>query len=546
MDFSITVAVWGTFVSSAWATVQNTGDIYFESVCMFIFLLLVSRYLEHRSRHKAAMVSANMLKYIPVTATVVENGQTKGVLAKHLEEGQEVVVKPGETIPVDATIIEGYSAIDEAMLTGEFEPVEKTIGDQVYGGTINQTSTLTLKVKTKLKYALVNQILRMQEVAMASKPKIALFADRASQHFVLIVSIIAIVSYVCWQFYQPERAYWIAIAVLVATCPCALGLATPSALGCAMARLNKYGVMLKQADVLEKLEEVDQVVFDKTGTLTEGRFSIANVKVLRNQVSETEIFDIAASLEAYSEHPIAKAFERERPLLRASKIGVVAGNGIEGDVNGIRYRIGRKDYMHHKVEDELTWASVFLENDDGILAAFSLQDKLRDDAASMIARLAPRKSTILSGDALTNVEQVADTLGIDEILSQQTPTQKLAYMEQKQREGKNVMMVGDGINDAPVMAKAGVSVAVGNAADMAKRSADIILIGNKLSVLPELFFMAKLTRQKVKQNMIWAIGYNLLVLPLAVFGYLTPWMAVIGMSLSSIIVVTNSTRLLTK
>ena len=544
MDFSITVAVWGTFISSVIATFQHAGDIYFESVCMFIFLLLVSRYLEHRSRHKAAQVSANMLKYIPVTATVINNGQTSSVLAKHLEQGQLVLVKPGETIPVDATIVEGSSSIDEAMLTGEFAPVTKSVGDKVYGGTVNQGNTLTLRVKTTLKYALVNQILRMQESAMMSKPKVALFADRASQHFVLIVTLIAIVSYISWQFYQPERAFWIAIAVLVATCPCALGLATPSALGCAMARMNKLGIMLKQADVLEQLEEVEQVVFDKTGTLTEGQFSISRLEVTQDEFEQSDILLIAASLEAYSEHPIANAFEQQRPLRKVTDINIESGHGIEGIIDGVKYRIGRAEFMQNNGTDRFQWASVFLENEQQILCCFSLEDKIREDGASLIKALLPRSSIILSGDTPTNVNLVATKLGINQTYSRQTPNQKLEVINQLQDNTAPVMMVGDGINDAPVMAKASVSVAMGNAADMAKRSADIILIGNKLSSIAELFDMAQQTRKKIKQNMVWAIGYNLLVLPLAVLGFLTPWMAVIGMSLSSIIVVTNSTRLL--
>lgn len=544
MDFSITVAVWGTFVSSAWATFKNAGDIYFESVCMFIFLLLVSRYLEHRSRHKSAQISANMLKYIPVSATILENQQTRSVLAKHLETGQLVLVKAGETIPVDGIIVDGSTSIDEAMLTGEFNLVSKTSGDQVFGGTVNQGNSITIKVEKQLKHALVNQILRMQETAMASKPQIARYADQASQHFVLIVSIIALVSYLVWLSVDADRAYWIAIAVLVATCPCALGLATPSALGCAMAKLNKNGIMLKQADVLEKLEDIQTVVFDKTGTLTRGEFSIVRTESFHSEITTTELRKTAASLEAFSEHPIAQAFKNDGALLTVKEVNVISGYGIEGKIDGKTYRIGHSGFMTHLEESSHGWASVFLESEQALLGGFRLEDKVREDAKLTINNLSPIKSVILSGDNKENVTRVAREIGVRESHFQQPPEQKLAFVEQLQQNNQATMMVGDGINDAPVMAKANVSVAMGNAADMAKRSADVILLGNRLTVLNDLFDMAHQARKKVKQNMGWAIGYNLVVLPLAVAGLLTPWMAVIGMSLSSIIVVTNSTRLL--
>lgn len=543
MDVSITLAVWGTYIASAWATVTQTGDIYFESVCMFIFLLLISRYLEHRSRHKAAQISANMLKYIPISATLYLNGKTENCLAKKLEIGQQVLVKAGETIPVDCTIVNGESQIDESMLSGEFDPVYKTQGKTVFGGTINLTGSLVLEVKATLKHALVNQIMRMQELALADKPKMAQYAEVASQKFVLIIVILAAVSFGAWQFIDSDRAFWIAIAVLVATCPCALSLATPSVLTSAIARLNRDGILVKRADILEQLNHIDTMVFDKTGTLTEGTFSVKHTVSLVDDLTTEDILQIAASMEAHSEHPIANAFNKNN-LLRVDNIQIEQGFGIEGEIDGVSYQIGSARYVKIPNIVDYQWASIFIKRQNQLIGAIALADKIKQEASSVLASLPPTERIILSGDSEKNVSSVASALDIKQALWEKTPAQKLAMVRELQSSGRKVIMLGDGINDAPVLALASVSVAIGNAADMTKRSADIILLGNKLNGLPLLFDIAQKAQIKVKQNMLWAIGYNVLVLPLAITGVLTPWMAVIGMSASSVIVVSNSIRLL--
>lgn len=543
MDVSITLAVWGTYVASAWATITESGDIYFESVCMFIFLLLISRYLEHRSRHKAAQISANMLKYIPISATLYLNGKTESCLAKKLEIGQQVLVNAGETIPVDCTVVSGESQIDESMLSGEFDPVDKTSGQTVFGGTINLTGSLVLEVKATLKHALVNQIMRMQELALADKPKMAQYAEVASQKFVFVIVILAVASFVAWQFIDSDRAFWIAIAVLVATCPCALSLATPSVLTSAMARLNRDGILVKRADILEQLNEIDTMVFDKTGTLTEGTFSIKQAESLVDDLTTDDILQIAASMEAHSEHPIANAFSKT-DLLRVDKIQIEQGFGIEGEIGGVNYHIGSARFVKLSSIDNYQWASIFVKRQNQLVGAIALADQIKVEASAVLASLPSAERIILSGDNKKNVSSVANELNIKQAFWEKTPAQKLSMVRELQSSGRKVLMLGDGINDAPVLALASVSIAIGNAADMTKRSADIILLGNKLNSLPLLFDIAQRAQVKVKQNMMWAIGYNLLVLPLAITGVLTPWMAVIGMSASSVIVVTNSIRLL--
>ncbi len=550
MDVPVTLAIFGTYIAGIKATWLETGDVYFESICMFVFFLLMSRFLEHRARHKAATISSNMLEYIPVSATLIEGNQTSDVLAKQLVPGQHVLVRAGETIPVDGYVIEGRSQVNESMLNGEFEPASKTAGSKVFGGTVNQSGTLTVKVTKRLKDALVNQIVRMQESALSSKPQIAQIADQLSRYFVVAVLAISAATFGYWTAQDNPDAFWITISVLVATCPCALGLATPSALTCAMARLNNQGVVLKRADALEQIAGIDTLVLDKTGTLTEGKFSIQSTWVA-TEVDEADVMQIAGSLEARSEHPIALAFKTDTPL-SVSEFQLTIGSGISGIINGSHYRMGAREFVGANAAAQITAAtqlplesaSVWLIREDQLLAVFWLNDTIKADVESTLNALQLEQKVLLSGDTDANVKSIANQLHIQTYLAEQRPEDKLAYVQQQQADGHKVMMLGDGVNDAPVLASADISVAVGNASDLAKSSADVVLMNEHISAVPELFEMSIRTRRKIKQNIAWSLGYNLLVLPFAVSGLLAPWMAAVGMSLSSVIVVYNSTRLM--
>ena len=543
MDVPVTIAVFGTYIAGIKATLLETGEVYFESICMFIFLLLLSRFLEHRSRHRAAEISANMTQFVPVSATRIESdGSLSSCLAKQLNVDDVVIVKPGETVPIDGTITEGSSTIDESMLSGEFEPVKKRTGDSVFGGTVNQAGTITVQVTKTLKHALVNQIIRLQAEAMGAKPRVAQLADQFSRYFVVAVLLISLATFTFWFIEGNPDAFWITIAVLVATCPCALGLATPSALTCAMANLNRHGILLKRADALEQLNTIDTVALDKTGTLTYGEFSVVKQwHADHNDIENNRV--LAATLESRSEHPIAAAFHRS-DVLPVDSVNISVGAGLDGMVEGNRYFIGSKQYCPHDCQHVDIDANVFLFTEQSLLAAFQVSDTLRTDVAETLQALAPRKLILLSGDTQSNVDALTHTLPIDEALGECSPEQKYKYVQKLQQKHHQVMMLGDGINDAPVLASADVSVAVGGATDVARTAADIILLGDKLLSLTTLFALAQRTRRKIIQNMAWALGYNVLILPFAVSGLLSPWMAVVGMSLSSIIVVTNSTRLL--
>ena len=404
---------------------------------------------------------------------------------------------------------------------------------------------------------MVNQILRLQETALSSKPKVAMVADKLSRYFVVAVLTISALTYAFWAFQGNEHAFWITISVLVATCPCALGLATPSALTCAMARLNKQGILLKRADALEQLTEVSDIVFDKTGTLTHGEFTIEKTWFVNNDKASSEKYrSIAKSIELQSEHPIALAFdslETHSDLVAVQDLKVMIGKGLSCNVGDNSYRIGSPRYIMEGAQAEsvsgqltknIQGANVLLSENDKLVAAFWLRDKLKEDVVDIVQALATYEQTILSGDTLENVTYVANSLGIKNKVAEQAPEQKLSHIKALQTEGRSVLMLGDGINDAPVLAASDVSVAVGNASDLAKNAADVILLNPDLASLLHVISMAKRTKNKIKQNIAWALSYNILVLPFAIGGYLTPWMAALGMSISSIIVVYNSTRLM--
>lgn len=543
MDVPVTLAVFGTYFAGLKSTLLARGEVYFESICMFIFLLLLSRFLEHRSRHRAAQISANMTHYIPVSATRLNTDNSVSTcLAKQLEPGDSVLVKPGETVPIDGVVVSGFSAIDESMLTGEFAPVEKKATSPVYGGTVNQSGTLTIRVTKTLKHALVNQIVRLQAQAMASKPKVAQVADTFSRYFVMGVLLVSVLTFSYWHWQGNPDAFWITISVLVATCPCALGLATPSALTCAMAKLNKHGMLLKRADVLEQLNTVTTIALDKTGTLTRGKFSISE-QWLAPGHSQEHIATLTATLESRSEHPIARAFVSDS-LSAVEAFSVTPGGGVSGSINGEHYTMGSPEFCDVPLPPLPFTPNVVLVNGQTLLAAFLVSDSLRDDARQTLDALTPLKLTVLSGDTQQNVDTIARQLPVTLAKGQLTPAQKYEEVTSLQAQGDSVMMLGDGINDAPVLASADVSVAVGSATDVAKTAADVILLGDSLLSVPTLLTIARKTRAKIRQNMLWALAYNALILPFAVTGILSPWMAVVGMSVSSIIVVTNSTRLL--
>ncbi|MBW8185525.1 heavy metal translocating P-type ATPase [Shewanella nanhaiensis] len=542
MDVSVSIAILGAYVASCIATVNGTGEVYFESVSMFTFFLLLGRYFEQNARQKASVSSSNLHKLIPITAQLVTESGPEEVPAKRLKLGDVILVKPGEVIAADGVILEGETSVNEAMLTGEQMPVLKALNQEVFAGTINVDHPVKVKVTAIGQDQLVAEIIRLQEAASNNKPKVALYVDTISNYFTWTILAIALMTYIVWRIYWPEDAFWVTLAVLVATCPCALALATPTAVTCATGIFTRIGVIARKPGVFEKLTNIEQVVFDKTGTLTCGTLTVEDV-TLYNQAIKREVLSIAAALESASLHPIARAFEPFRcSEIQATEQQSTVGGGLSGVIGGVKYQIGSAEFIG--VDNDLS-QSVYLAQEGLLLAKFTLVDAIREDAVDTVKTLKSNgyKLTIASGDSSNHVDEIARRVGIDEVYKGLKPSDKLTLIQKLQTK-RSVVMFGDGINDAPVLAGANLSVAMGSGSAITKNSADLILLGDQLSRFNDAVDVAKLTNRVIKQNLYWALGYNLFIIPLAVTGHVLPYIAALGMSASSLIVVANSLRLL--
>lgn len=549
MDVSVSIAIGGAYVASCFATVNGTGEVYFESVSMFTFFLLLGRYFEQKARQKASVSSSNLHKLVPLTAHLVNDNGQEEIPAKKLRLNDVILVKPGEMIAADGVVIEGHTSINEAMLTGEQMPIEKTLASQVYAGTINVDQPIKVSVTALGQDQLVAEIIRLQELASNTKPAIALLADKLSRYFSGTILTIATITYLVWHQISPEDAFWVTLSVLVATCPCALALATPTAVTCATAIFTRLGIITRKAGVFEKLPLIKHVVFDKTGTLTCGTLSIGQTQCM-SDLTKTQALAIAAALETGSRHPIAAAFAvfADNALV-TEEVQHEVGFGVRGRIDGTDYLIGNAVFTGTSIDSrdptQKIWLARSANNQLEVLASFEIQDNIRQDSKATVEMLKLQgcRISIASGDSSGHVHQLAKELGIDDVHSGLTPADKLALVTRLQQHTR-VAMFGDGINDAPVLAGADLSVAMGSGSAIAKNSADLILLGDHLSRFTQAVSVAKLTTQIIRQNLAWALGYNALILPLAVTGHVAPYIAAIGMSASSLIVVGNSLRLL--
>ncbi|MGI2195627.1 heavy metal translocating P-type ATPase [Shewanella baltica] len=549
MDVSVSIAIGGAYVASCFATVNGTGEVYFESVSMFTFFLLLGRYFEQKARQKASVSSSNLHKLVPLTAHLVNDTSQEEVPAKKLRLNDVILVKPGEMVAADGVVIEGHTSINEAMLTGEQMPIEKTLASQVYAGTINVDQPIKVSVTALGQDQLVAEIIRLQELASNTKPAIALLADKLSRYFSGTILTIATITYLVWHQISPEDAFWVTLSVLVATCPCALALATPTAVTCATAIFTRLGIITRKAGVFEKLPQIKHVVFDKTGTLTCGTLSIGQTQCMAD-LTNTQALAIAAALETGSRHPIAAAFAvfADNALV-AEEVHHEVGFGVRGRIDGTDYFIGNAVFTGASIDTrdptQKIWLARSCNEQLEVLASFEIQDNIRQDSKATVEMLKQQgcRISIASGDSSGHVHQLAKELGIDDVHSGLTPADKLALVTRLQQHTR-VAMFGDGINDAPVLAGADLSVAMGSGSAIAKNSADLILLGDHLSRFTQAVSVAKLTTQIIRQNLAWALGYNALILPLAVTGHVAPYIAAIGMSASSLIVVGNSLRLL--
>ncbi|MEO4048297.1 heavy metal translocating P-type ATPase [Pseudomonas sp. CAU 1711] len=549
MDVSVSLAIGGAYVAGIWSTVTGVGELYFDAVGMFALFLLAGRYLERRARERTAAATAQLVSLLPPSCLRLDaGGHSQRVLLRELAVGDRVLVPPGAQLPADGRIVAGQSSVDESLLTGEYLPLPRGEGDAVTAGTLNVEGPLTVEVEALGENTRLSAIVRLLERAQADKPRMAELADRVAQWFLLIVlAFAAVVGLIWWQL-DSERAFWIVLALLVATCPCALSLATPTALTTATGSLHKLGLLLTRGHVLEGLKQIDTVIFDKTGTLSEGRLTLERIETLR-ELDGDACLALAAALEHGSEHPIARAFgHSERG---AEQLASAPGQGLEGVVEGRRLRIGQPGYVAALAGraaptipgERGQW--LLLGDQRGPLAWFVLDDRLREDAAELLAacRAQGWDILLLSGDSSPMVGEVARQLGIEDARGGLTPDAKLAVLKTLHEQGKRVLMLGDGVNDVPVLAGADISVAMGGATDLAKTSADAVLLSNRLGSLVQAFALARRTRRIIVENLSWASLYNGLVLPFAALGWVTPLWAALGMSVSSLLVVLNALRL---
>ncbi len=552
MDVPVALAIGAAYSASVWSTIFDGPDIYFDSVCMFAFFLLSSRFLEMGARHRAGQAAEELIRLLPAVATRIRDGSEDVVAVDELCPGDILLVKPGETVPIDGHVTDGVSSVDESLLTGESLPCLKQSGDELTGGSVNVESPLTMCVDRVGEDTVVSGIVRLLDRAQSEKPSMARLADRVAAWFVGFILLIATAVAIWWWQHDPVHAFAITLSVLVVTCPCALSLATPVAITAATGTLTRLGLLTTRGHALETLSRATHIVFDKTGTLTRGRLQLTAVNILSDE-SEDSIRCLAALLESRSEHPVAKVLAKAAEPLAANIDSLLAtpGKGLEAVIDGEVYRIGNLEFvaqlageMRETVID--TGATpVGLCRGDQWLAIFQLQDSLRLQSATVIRQLQARglQVELLSGDTYSPVATAAEKLGIQHFYAAQSPADKLAHIREIQSCGGVVAMVGDGVNDAPVLSGADVSFAMGSGTQLAHASADLVLLSENLTHLLTGFQMAKDTVKIIRQNFAWAIGYNLLALPLAASGMIAPWMAALGMSASSLVVVVNALRL---
>jgi Cu2+-exporting ATPase len=556
MDVPVALGVGGAFAASVWATLTGEGATYFDSVSMFVALLLVARYVEFRARQKAGDGIEALAREQPETAERLADfpacGRSEIVAASRLAVGEHIRVPAGASIPADGVVADGRSMVAEALLTGESRPRPKESGSTVLAGSINGESPLIVRVTAAGQGTTAAGLARLVERAASERPRFARLADRTAALFVAALLILSAAVGLAWWSHDAARALGVVFAVLVVSCPCALSLATPASLAIAAGSLGRRGVLAVRADALEALSRVTHVVFDKTGTLTSDRVRLVAVEV-SPRANRVACLSLAAALEQGSTHPIANALRASSAIIACARdVTSIPGHGVDGIVDGRRYRCGRLEWVAEIHGQPLPAAAIasdalcaVLGDESGWLARFTFADSPKAGAAELVAALIKTGIgvSLVSGDHPAQVERVAAGLGIADWHGAVLPEEKCAYIAALQRSGEVVAMVGDGINDAASLAQADVSLSFGCAAPLAQWTADIVVLGDDLDDIRVAVSGAQSTFRVIRQNLVWAVAYNAVAIPLAAAGQLTPLAAAAGMSLSSMLVVANALRL---
>jgi Cu+-exporting ATPase len=541
MDVLVALGTSVAYGFSAAVLLLGLGQhLYFEAAAIVITLVLLGKYLEARAKAKAAQSLESLIRLQPRTAFVERNGQLVEVEVATLEPGDEFVMRPGDAIAVDGRVVEGDSTVNESMLTGESQPVEKHPGARVFAGTVNGEGALKCLATGTGKGTVLAGIIRLVAAAQGSKPPVQRLVDRVSGVFVPVVLGIAVLTFAAWGLFADWRAAFIpAVSVLVIACPCALGLATPTALMVGVGRAARAGILIRNAEALEGAQKLDTLVLDKTGTLTKGEPAVSHV----DSDNPEELLRIAASLEAKSEHPLARAIVKKArgPLPPVSEFKSHGGRGVSGRVDGQPARLGAPAFLGKEYVGRGTTA-VGVELGGRLLGWIALADELRPTSAAAVARLKAMRiePIILSGDSIAAVEEVAKKVGISRWKAGVLPGEKAAEIASLQKDGRKVGMAGDGVNDAPALARADVSFALAAGSGAALDVADITLMKNDLAGIADAIALSRATLARIRQNLFFAFIYNVLGIPLAALGLLNPVIAGAAMALSSVSVVSSS------
>lgn len=540
---------------------QNISHVYFDSTAVIITLILMGKWLEARAKLKTNDDVKKLISLRPEKAIVIYDGKEVEKDISELQIGDTVIVKPGAKIPADGIIIRGFSAVNESMLTGESLPVEKSVNDKVICGTINENGTFEFRVTATGDNSVLGNIIRLVEEAQVSKAPIQKLADRIASVFVPIVIIIAILSFLFWIYYSNEIDIALInfVAVLIIACPCALGLATPTALIVGLGKAAQKGILIKDAESLELAHKIDYVIFDKTGTLTEGKPKVTDF--ITFDFDKNKLLSFVASAEKRSDHPIAKSILEfcsgySIDNFQLTEFESQSGFGIKAKFEGIIVLIGNKKFLsNNKVnfrnfdEENLSNSEssthIYVAVNNDLKGIFSIEDQIKDTAKDAIKKLKEMniKTVMLTGDKLQTANHISNKIGIDEIRAELMPEDKMKIINEYKSQNKIVAFIGDGINDAPALAVADVGIAIGSGTDVALETADIVLLSNDLMSVPKAIYISKKVVTTIRQNLFWAFVYNIIGIPLAAAGLLNPMIAALAMSLSSVSVVSNSLRL---